>query len=123
MTTHHTPTPWRTVVLKDKRHRMTVIMAGGSFDKAVQVGCCYANHVSHEEAAANAAFIVRAVNSHDALVEALGPTLNAKSLKLVTEHVEVFRAMGDIGLAIALEMLLKNHAKRVAALALAKGEK
>lgn len=51
-----------------------------------------------------------------ATIDALSPLLNDRALRLVTEHAEVCRGMNDIGLAIALEMLLANHKKRAALL-------
>lgn len=70
MQTTHTPTPWRVYKDIDPRtylHTKFVGVAGPL--KTVQVALC--GKLSNTEAEANAAHIVRCVNSHAALVEAL----------------------------------------------------
>jgi hypothetical protein len=69
----HTPTPWH--VFDDKAEcpgieaeNVTIVVFG---DKLTITEDCGVQGETAEEARANAAFIVRAVNSHDALVEAL----------------------------------------------------
>ena len=73
MTTHskqgHTPTPWvigpNNLDIRDGKHEDNI------------VSLKYQDHVSCEQQEANAAFIVRACNSHDALVEACKEMLGA----------------------------------------------
>ncbi len=73
--TPHTPTPWE-LVMDNKRYpgidggdNYTVIIFGNEHEE------CGVRGVTHEQAIANAAFIVRAANSHDALVKALADAL------------------------------------------------
>lgn len=81
MKTEHTPTPWkyeyvdrnRAVISAPKGANHVYCLFGEfvgppDFEKQTQLVTCT---ISHQEAEANAAFIVRAVNSHAALVEAL----------------------------------------------------
>ena len=69
MTTQHTPTPWAasgvTVYGSD----------GGARNTVADTTCC--GSMTREADEANAAFIVRAVNSHDALVAAVTMVLDA----------------------------------------------
>ena len=63
----HTPTPWRMMKGKQPVYKRTI-------EGIATIGAPYkfhANEMSISEAQANAEFIVRAVNSHDELVEAL----------------------------------------------------
>jgi hypothetical protein len=77
----HTPTPWkyeyidrnRAIISAPKGANHVYCLFGEfvgppDFEKETQAIAC---KISAEEAAANATFIVRACNAHDALVEAL----------------------------------------------------
>jgi hypothetical protein len=65
MTTQHTPTPWKTETPKGWEQKgLTAIWSDG-----VMVATC--GRQGTQEQQDNAAFIVRACNSHDALVAAL----------------------------------------------------
>jgi hypothetical protein len=59
----HTPTPWRVT----KAYRIT----GGPQGHTYVASLDNVKHLSPEELEANAAFIVRAVNSHDEMLAAL----------------------------------------------------
>lgn len=52
----------------------------------------------------------------EGVLDALVPLLNDKALRLVRETAEAARVLNDIGLAVALEMLLANHKKRASVL-------
>lgn len=70
----HTPTPWRyTIDLSLADEASAIVTAPDGSTVAIVV----ANGDAALSAAANAAFIVRACNSHDALVEALAETTEA----------------------------------------------
>lgn len=71
-TTTHTPTPWNTAGVSnpDSDQRMSV---WGPISEGKQSG----EWVAKDIRPANAAFIVRAVNAHEALVEALERTVAA----------------------------------------------
>jgi len=62
----HTPTPWKIGAAGDICHG-----AGGWNGVPLHTGWVEDAWINDETAKANAAFIVRAVNSHDKLVEAL----------------------------------------------------
>lgn len=72
----HTPTPWAvpvsegndTLICEDLGERLGTIIADVS--RPIKNFTLYRD-ISWDEAAANAAFIVKAVNNHDALVKAL----------------------------------------------------
>lgn len=72
----HTPTPWAvpvsegndTLICEDLGEKLGTIIADVS--RPIKNFTLYRD-ISWDEAAANAAFIVKAVNNHDALVEAL----------------------------------------------------
>ncbi len=79
----HTPTPWISGCVKTSIGRCFKIGAEKIIDCGHGAMCLYddetsLNPLSHDEIEANAAFIVRAVNNHDALVEALGGLLEAQ---------------------------------------------
>jgi hypothetical protein len=65
--TQHTPTPWH--------NESVVIPAQGGWIWTAPHGeiiaTTFTHNIGEEVAAANAAFIVRAVNSHDTLIEAV----------------------------------------------------
>ena len=106
----HTPTPWKAspyssivgiaISAQPDPNKNTVVLAGtmGTFSDDHQV-----------ESEANAAFIVRAVNNHEALVDALERCL------AFAEDVEVKALVGDEGCLWPAEIAR-------AALAAAKGE-
>jgi hypothetical protein len=83
MNTQHTPTPW----YYDAETKTIRAKSREAFDKSTQMGDyrgCIVADLSEAigerehaipEAEANAAFIVRAVNSHDALLEVLDAAL------------------------------------------------
>jgi post-segregation antitoxin (ccd killing protein) len=75
--TKHTPTPW--ITTKGNGGYLTVIRpsAPQKHDDAVAFTVIRAQHPTTTQAEENAAFIVRACNSHDALVEALKNALKA----------------------------------------------
>jgi hypothetical protein len=66
----HTPTPWR----NDQKPDALIVCdaEGGSIADCAPPG----PWMSHKVALANAAFIVKAVNNHDALVKALDGMVN-----------------------------------------------
>lgn len=99
MTQKHTPTPWITQQIENHIQ----IMRGHEYGYT-GIGQTY--HTDLETNKANAAFIVRACNSHDALVEALEGLL------------------ADDGTASSqnINKVLKAREKARTALALAKGE-
>ena len=70
--TKHTPTPWTCEGEVDGRHHAVAIMAEGARPAHPLIAQMLfgLGRVEKETALANAAFIVRAVNSHEALVEA-----------------------------------------------------
>lgn len=63
----HTPTPWHPAY--DRGCELIMAFRNGREAVLAEVGA--ETDTSYEEDRANAAFIVRAVNSHDALVKAL----------------------------------------------------
>lgn len=65
----HTPTPWRLPKVPAEAPDATIVCDadGGSIADCTPAG----PWIPEEQAEANAAFIVRAVNSHDALVKAI----------------------------------------------------
>ena len=71
MTEQHTPTPWTVYDAADAYYpgidaaRRTVVVFGSADEE------CGVRGDTPEEAEANARFIVRAVNSHDEMLEAL----------------------------------------------------
>ena len=71
-TANHTPTPWR----RDETDESCFVIPRNDL-QTVQIVCVLGEHSDVADATdyANAAFIVRAVNSHDALVEALEAVL------------------------------------------------
>ncbi len=105
--TAHTPTPWAPIPQTDGS---TMVARVTETDNQMQprsmrlVCHVMARRSSLAEDDANAAFIVRAVNAHDALTESLA---------------DLFRYCGDIELSSRLEGIL-NRAD--AALKLARGE-
>lgn len=68
MSEKHTPLPWHVPQDDD-----AFVMAGSSRERFV--ACCQSRHRPEEEDAANAALIVRAVNSHHALLALLEEAL------------------------------------------------
>ena len=95
MTTKHTKTPWK-ICSRNARNIRTTTTAGNLI-----ATCCLAGGLP----AANAAHIVRCVNSHEALVEAL-------------ENLTEYSVPGALSTKQYQEFLVDAHA----ALALAKGE-
>lgn len=73
MNSQHTPTPWQ---LQDGLSNRNITTSEGDciarVDMAIEQDEQGKWHPNHEVTEANAAFIVRACNSHEALVEALG---------------------------------------------------
>lgn len=74
--TKHTPTPWEVHDHKDARHHEFAIIAREALDQQGELGVKVASvwgskrgHCSAETSKANAAFIVRACNAHDELLE------------------------------------------------------
>lgn len=70
--TKHTPTPW---ILRETDHQCIEIMAKSNREGQLMklIGEVYGTHypdILNEEAEANAAFIVQAVNTHEELVNA-----------------------------------------------------
>jgi len=68
----HTPTPWHTGK-SDSRGSVHNIYSGKSKEPTEGIATCY-RWVGSQEAEANADFIVRACNAHDAVVEELNRT-------------------------------------------------
>ena len=69
MTTQHTPTPWTTERLVPNTVLAAHGVFGGPLSRAIaDVGLLVRPGLGTEEDAANAAFIVLACNSHDALL-------------------------------------------------------
>lgn len=67
MNAMHTPTPWETVELNPESWHIWPNNGKDTF----RIATCYCHQLGGEDAKANAAFIVRAVNAHDDLVAAL----------------------------------------------------
>lgn len=86
MTTEHTPTPWKLNKALDGEHVV--------YDPQTQYGIAYTHsgdgkgaHIEDEDTRlANAAFIVRAVNAHDALVKALEDSRHF--LSIITPYLD-----------------------------------
>lgn len=85
MTTKHTPTPWKSQAIR-KAGREPVFAIGH------QVTGQIATVINGQET--DAAFIVRAVNAHDALVAALRDITDALAAQLATEGARLY---GDPG--------------------------
>lgn len=68
-TTEHTPTPW-TQFMTGKQYHVGICQA-----KTIKEVALVLNQKEYSEADANAAFIVRAVNAHEALLDALNLAL------------------------------------------------
>lgn len=100
--TQHTPTPWKldgVIGIEGADGKLVGNALNPFFANQKQVK---ANIVPSVEAAqANAAFIVQAVNAHDALVEALRVLANAAAEGKVMHHIspEVLRANEALKLA------------------------
>lgn len=71
MSNEHTPTPWRADITAHRTIDGTSCVAFIVSEKTNIADVCNSYNISTEEAVANAAFIVRACNSHAALVAAL----------------------------------------------------
>ena len=104
----HTPTPWQVCCATDDTCGRYDIDAWDT-DESVTVASCHAQYEGHNSEA-NAKLIVRAVNSHQILIDALREMLEP----------------GEIGLDDLLELGYlpepQSAAKARAALALAEGE-
>ncbi len=95
--TPHTPTPW-------KLGRFGSIAGGPLHEKtngmtqSQIVSCTTGENMTAEERDANAAFIVRAVNSFEALVQALADLVRAASTDRVSKaHIKA----GEAALSLA----------------------
>ena len=71
----HTPTPWK--LITGRQDRMTMGWSPSALVGVFNAGYDTKIKAGQAEEEANAAFIVQAVNSHAALVEALNGMLNA----------------------------------------------
>ena len=73
MSAKHTPTPWHTFPTNhdEDQHEFDIYPVNGMC--IAEVGSAYGDEIT----AANAAFIIRAANSHEALVRALKSTLKS----------------------------------------------
>ena len=94
MQTHHTPTPWeqsKTYIVQ-KGHGVS--LANATVMKGLSIN---ADAENYEKALANAAFIVRAVNSHDALLNA-----SKEVVKAYREHEEDHLAFMIVNLRKAI---------------------
>ncbi len=99
----HTPTPWiaSNQYLYAGNPERSLPIASGQHDWATDRG-----GASHEEAVANAAFIVKACNSHDALVKAL------EEIGYIDDFLDANTAKRMLGIARdALSELCKNAGK------------
>jgi hypothetical protein len=76
MTTQHTPTPYEVANINDKiciyANQAT---KSGKIVSHIVAELDYENGIPHEEAEANAAFIVKAVNAHDEMLQLLKEAL------------------------------------------------
>lgn len=73
----HTPTPWRTWEPETSKLITVECDAGTAENPITGKHICTTGHRNHAEAQANAAFIVKAVNCHEALTVALRRCLDA----------------------------------------------
>lgn len=117
METKHTPTPWQIDVKGE----------GAITGKDGQLIGRLNNTERNEERDANAAFIVRCVNAHDELVEALQDTTNAMSVCFQLCHAggDMSRHSGTDWKEVALTMyatLAGWHGSNLKALRKARGE-
>jgi hypothetical protein len=112
----HTPTPWKlfdegdttAILATTKRPPKNEVVHWSGFD---------ASHFSGKAAKANAAFIVRAVNSHDALIKALEQLEEANdklaSLRTQKQYLSMLNAGQEFALADLQDA--RNEAKRLLA--------
>ncbi len=108
----HTPTPWKAQQgLSSTSPRLEIVRA----DLSAFVAQVHRTHDGNKEAEANAAFIVRACNSHDALVEALS------ALEAELSHLLDPNNTNNTLSEPQRRALNSDHARAFAALALAAG--
>jgi hypothetical protein len=80
--TKHTPTPWRssaevTQEKNPRRFESAVTTDSGTILNIPVASCAFPGLLRQEECEANAAFIVRAVNCHDEMADALAASKSA----------------------------------------------
>ena len=121
----HTPGPWKKADIGRNASYFTTGKQGSPVIWSVTDGknrICVLSAL--DEAEANAAFIVRACNSHYEMLEALKPKLNAKTRLAVNEWVEAMEAVGGKNervIASGLRFLLEQEDKRQTVVAKAEG--
>jgi len=103
--TKHVPTPWRLAPAKDYAGTELNIDAG---ERGTGGFICTAGHRGDEEAEANAALIVEAVNAHEALVSALrvcaGMLACTQSDRSVIKFTGAWAHLGSMTVGQALDM-------------------
>jgi hypothetical protein len=96
----HTPTPWR--VTEHERNDESIALCIHSDAMGMPI-CRLGGNISQINVEANAEFIVRAVNSHDKLVEAAERLLATLDAHLKTPHLERLNSqMGQFRAALAM---------------------
>jgi hypothetical protein len=88
MTTKHTPTPWRDCAPPSNFHKGKIFIRPANGERLIAI---VSGEMQQDEIRANAAFIVRAVNTHDDLVEALKDLLDGTG-DMTAERIEKARA-------------------------------
>lgn len=91
--TEHTPTPWRVFDMNG-----TIAIMAGKLERHNEVIHWSGFDASHfpDDVAANAAFIVKAVNNHDKLVQALQDVLECTGSKTTPEIVRAIHLLTDL---------------------------
>lgn len=116
--TNHTPTPWHVEICRQHGENFDTILIRGHGKQADAINednQTLACLTGRENAAANAAFIVRAVNSHQHLVEALKAIVAALTQPVQTSGLrepttcDILR--GDARFAVNTARQALNQAK------------
>lgn len=96
----HTPTPWKVFAWKEFEDGERAARHHIQSEAGQLISRCYKRNLSLVESEANAEFIVRAVNSHDELLEAVNATLKYYSALSVIWKENNGSIVGDKGYSI-----------------------
>lgn len=106
----HTPTPWTYHLGRGANPRFHIQTAGGyQIASTTELARHAQAHTENEQREANAAFIVRAVNSHEALVAALHQMVQMVEFLGFPAAPDAMRPKIDRTLADAREALANPH--------------